>query len=54
LGLQGGLLQEVRHVALERKTCSIVPAWQVPMRRGSLWFYGIYCRIAEKGRRVKK
>lgn len=38
LGTQGGLLQEVRHAALWRRTCSVVPAVWVPMRRGSPWF----------------
>lgn len=49
-GDAGRPLQKSRCVALQRKTCSISPAWPILMKRDSSWFYGVYCGKAERGR----
>jgi hypothetical protein len=41
-------------MALYRETCSIVAAQWILMRREGPCFQGVYCRKAERGRRVEK
>ena len=38
-------------------SCSIAPAWRIPTRRGSPWFYGVYChggKGSEEGSRARE